>query len=101
MTQEQCNKLATMISPIWKDVARKLSFPTQEIKGIKDEHLGNLDHQSIEMLDRWLIRNGAEATVFTLCKALFFSNARGHAESVFGDKFVASVVDVLDCGSAV
>ncbi|XP_065828232.1 uncharacterized protein [Oscarella lobularis] len=101
VTQEQCNKLATMISPIWKDVARKLSFPTQEIKGIKDEHLGNLDHQSIEMLDRWLIRNGAEATVFTLCKALFFSNARGHAESVFGDKFVASVVDVLDCGSAV
>ena len=101
MTEKQCNNLGELISLNWQDVARKLSFSMQDIKGIEAKYAPNLCEQSIEMLHRWLNRNGSKATVFILCKTLISSDARNHAESVFGSTFVESVADVPDYGSAV
>ena len=101
MTQEQCNDLGKLILPNWQDVARKLLFSMQDIKGIEAKYAQNLCDQSIEMLHRWLNRNGSKATVFILCKTLISSDARNHAESVFGGTLVQSIANVLDYGSAV
>ena len=100
MTRDQCNALAKLISKNWQDVARKLSFSEQDINSIKVGNPQNPADESLEMLHQWLDREGSEATVSILCKALIASKARDHAESVFGDKLVTllvkSPVDVLE-----
>ena len=97
MTREQCNNLAKLISSIWKDVARKLLFSKHDISSIEADHPRN---QSREMLYMWLDREGSEGTIFILCKALIDSKVRDHAENVFGDDLVKSVIKLLSLAEA-
>ncbi|XP_078582627.1 uncharacterized protein LOC144865656 [Branchiostoma floridae x Branchiostoma japonicum] len=82
--QKYFDKVIAEVSHKWDDLARKLGFNENEIKGIetlKSDH----DRRCREMLHRWLNREGWEATLQVLKQALIDVEERLVAETLDGD----------------
>ncbi|XP_078682091.1 uncharacterized protein LOC144916679 isoform X1 [Branchiostoma floridae x Branchiostoma belcheri] len=82
--QEYFDKVIRGVSNKWDDLARKLGFNENEIKGIRtDETLKpDQDHRCREVLHRWRNREGREATLQVLKQALIDIDERLTAESL-------------------
>ncbi|KAI8513081.1 Nlrc4p [Branchiostoma belcheri] len=82
--EEYFDKVINGVSNKWDDLARKLGFNENEIKGIRtDETLKpDQDHRCREVLHRWRNREGREATLQVLKQALIDIDERATAESL-------------------
>ncbi|XP_019639576.1 PREDICTED: uncharacterized protein LOC109481439 [Branchiostoma belcheri] len=78
------DKVINGVSYKWDDLARKLGFNENEIKGIRtDETLKpDQDHRCREVLNRWRNREGRGATLQVLKQALINIGERATAESL-------------------
>ncbi|KAI8513080.1 hypothetical protein Bbelb_097190 [Branchiostoma belcheri] len=81
--QEYFDKVISGVSHKWDDLARKLGFGRNEIKGIGTTE-SSPDHRCREVLDRWRNREGREATLQVLKQALIDIDERATAESLEG-----------------
>ncbi|XP_078583804.1 uncharacterized protein LOC144866315 [Branchiostoma floridae x Branchiostoma japonicum] len=77
------DKVIAEVSHKWDDLARKLGFNENQIKGI-DSSLPNQDHKCREVLHRWRNREGSEATLQVLKQALINIGERLTAETLEG-----------------
>ncbi|XP_019641085.1 PREDICTED: uncharacterized protein LOC109482707 [Branchiostoma belcheri] len=82
--QKYFDKVIDGVSHKWDDLARKLGFNENKIKGIRtDETLKpDQDHRCREVLHRWRNREGREATLQVLKQALIDIDERATAESL-------------------
>ncbi|XP_019620707.1 PREDICTED: NACHT, LRR and PYD domains-containing protein 3-like [Branchiostoma belcheri] len=82
--QKYFDKVIDGVSHKWDDLARKLGFSENKIKGIwTDETLKpDQDHRCREVLHRWRNREGKEATLQVLKHALIDIDERATAESL-------------------
>ncbi|XP_078682078.1 NLR family CARD domain-containing protein 4-like isoform X3 [Branchiostoma floridae x Branchiostoma belcheri] len=87
--QEYFDKVIKGISNKWDDLARKLGFNRNEIKGIKTDE-PDQDHRCREVLDRWRNREGRKATLQVLKQALIDIDERATAESLEGSPRASS-----------
>ncbi|KAI8513104.1 hypothetical protein Bbelb_097430 [Branchiostoma belcheri] len=87
--QEYFDKVIDDVSHKWDDLARKLGFNENKIKGIRTDQ-PDQDHRCREVLHRWRNREGREATLQVLKQALIDIDERATAESL-EDLFQKSV----------
>ncbi|XP_019633949.1 PREDICTED: uncharacterized protein LOC109477286 [Branchiostoma belcheri] len=83
--EEYFDKVVKGVSHKWDDLARKLGFDRNEIKGIGTTE-SSPDHRCREMLNRWRNREGRKATLQVLNQALINIDERLTAESLDGKK---------------
>eukprot|EP00058_Branchiostoma_floridae_P003830 XP_002589318.1 hypothetical protein BRAFLDRAFT_77771 [Branchiostoma floridae] len=93
--QKCFDKVIAEVSHKWDDLARKLGFNENQIKGI-DSSLPNQDHRCREVLNMWRNREGSGATLQVLKQALIDIGERFTAETLEGnvrdpDKFETAV----------
>ncbi|XP_078681640.1 uncharacterized protein LOC144916387 [Branchiostoma floridae x Branchiostoma belcheri] len=87
--QEYFDKVIKGVSYKWDDLAWKLGFDRNEIKGIGTTE-PSPDHRCREVLDRWRNREGREATLQVLKQALIDIDERATAESLEGSPRASS-----------
>ncbi|XP_078682251.1 NACHT, LRR and PYD domains-containing protein 3-like [Branchiostoma floridae x Branchiostoma belcheri] len=87
--QEYFDKVINDVSNKWDDLARKLGFNENKIKGIWTDQ-PDQDHRCREVLHRWRNREGREATLQVLKQALIDIDERATAESLEGSPPVSS-----------
>ncbi|XP_019640600.1 PREDICTED: tumor necrosis factor receptor superfamily member 10A-like [Branchiostoma belcheri] len=81
--QKYFDKVINEVSHKWDDLARKLGFNENNIKGIKTDQ-PDQDHRCREVLDRWRNREGRKATLQVLKQALINIDEQATAESLEG-----------------
>ncbi|XP_078682073.1 uncharacterized protein LOC144916667 [Branchiostoma floridae x Branchiostoma belcheri] len=79
--QEYFDKVINDVSYKWDDLARKLWFNENKIKGIRTDERDQ-DHRCREVLNRWRNREGRKATLQVLKQALIDIDERATAESL-------------------
>ncbi|XP_019620688.1 PREDICTED: uncharacterized protein LOC109467186 [Branchiostoma belcheri] len=79
--EEYFDRVINGISHKWDDLARKLGFNRNEIKGIRTDE-PDQDHRCREVLDRWRNRKGRGATLQVLKQALINIDEQWTAESL-------------------
>lgn len=90
MTKKQRNKAATLIKGCWRRVGKYLGFSEDELMSfVSMEH--HPEEQAQSMLEDWHSRNGKNAKVCHLVRALKNAAKRDVASKVFGD-----VVDEIE-----
>ncbi|KAI8513105.1 Nlrc4p [Branchiostoma belcheri] len=87
--QKYFDKVINGVSHKWDDLARKLGFDRNEIKGIGTTE-PSPDHRCREVLHRWRNREGREATLQVLKQALIDIDERATAESLEGSPRASS-----------
>lgn len=53
----------------WKTLARSLGFTEGQIENIEEDHFKNQEEQGIQMLHKWVRKEGATATLANLATA--------------------------------
>ena len=53
----------------WKSLGRCLGFTEAQMENIEDDHFKNQEEQGVQMLHKWVRREGANATLATLVAA--------------------------------
>ena len=76
------NKLPDDIGPNWKDLARELSYNQATIDAIESEKLNCNKECCIELLVRWLRREGRSATAGKLADALTSARLKNLADDL-------------------
>ncbi|KAI8491284.1 hypothetical protein Bbelb_309170 [Branchiostoma belcheri] len=82
--QKYFDKVSNGVSHKWDDLAPKLGFSENEIKGIRTDER-NQDRRCREMLHRWRNREGSRATLQDLKQALVDIGERRTKESLEGE----------------
>ncbi|XP_035678881.1 NACHT, LRR and PYD domains-containing protein 3-like [Branchiostoma floridae] len=90
--QEYFDDVIGEVSHKWDDLARKLGFKENRIKGIRSSERDN-DHRCREVLNRWRNREGRRATLQVLQQALIDI---GTAAPPSGSGGPSSVEDVIN-----
>ncbi|KAI8513110.1 hypothetical protein Bbelb_097490 [Branchiostoma belcheri] len=87
--QKYVDKVISGVSYKWDNLARKLGFSENKIKGIRTDQ-PDQDHRCREVLNRWRNREGREATLQVLKQALIDIDERATAESLEGSPRASS-----------
>ena len=76
------NKLPNDIGPNWKDLARELSYNQATIDAIENEKVNSNKERCIELLVKWLRREGRDATAGKLADALTKAGLKNLADDL-------------------
>ena len=83
-TEKEILSLSKGIVGEWKFISRQLGFCKGHIAEIAENAKGDVREQAHQMLMKWKERNGNEASVKELCKALEKEDLKETAQTVFG-----------------